>query len=132
MRQDQFEKLQALGEKLMDVFLDEADPSSWPGQGLKIGQMDAQTRGDLYWVRKTAASAGMLYTRVMTMVGQVQMAGAGTTPPQGDGQGETDPAVTQLDAEVAAAEREATKLLRELQNGTSKAAFDKRVHGGKS
>lgn len=128
MRQDQFERLQALGEKLMDVFLDEADPSSWPGQGLKIGVMDAQTRGDLYWVRKTAASAGMLYTRVMSMVGQVQMAGAGTTPPaQGDDTPE--PAETQLDAELAAAEKEASKLLRELQNGAGKAAFDKRVHG---
>lgn len=126
MRQDQFERLQALGEKLMDVFLDEADPSNWPGKGLKIGAMDAQTRGDLYWVRKTAASAGMLYTRVMSMVGQVQMAGAGTTPPPEQG---SEPAETQLDAEVAAAEKEAARLMRELQNGTSKAAFDKRVHG---
>lgn len=132
MRQDQFEKLQALSEKLMDVFLDEADPSNWPGQGLKIGAMDAQTRGDLYWVRKTAASAGMLYTRVMAMVGQVQMAGAGTTPPQGDCSTETDTANTQLDAEVAAAEREANRLLKQLQSGASKNAFDKRVHGGKS
>lgn len=131
MRQDQFEKLQALSEKLMDVFLDEADPSNWPGQGLKIGAMDAQTRGDLYWVRKTAASAGMLYTRVMTMVGQVQMAGACTTPSQGDGT-EPDTANTQLDAEVAAAEREANRLLKQLQSGASKNAFDKRVHGGKS
>jgi hypothetical protein len=126
MRQDQFEKLQALSEKLMDVFLDEADPSSWPGQGLKIGAMDAQTRGDLYWVRKTAASAGMLYTRVAAMIGNVQLAGAGTTPaPEAD----EAAAGNQLDAEVAAAEREAAKLLRELQNGGSKAAFDKRVHG---
>lgn len=126
MRQDQFERLQALGEKLMDVFLDEADPISWPGQGLKIGAMDAQTRGDLYWVRKTAASAGMLYTRVMSMVGQVQMAGSGTTPPAEQG---TEPAETQLDAEVAAAEKESQRLLREIQRGAGKAAFDKRVHG---
>lgn len=128
MRQDQFERLQALSEKLMDVFLDEADPSSWPGKGMKIGAMDAQTRGDLYWVRKTAASAGMLYTRVMSMVNQVQMVGAGTTPPSSD-EAETG---TQLDAEVAAAEKEAARLLREIQSGAGKAAFDKRVHGGKS
>lgn len=111
----------------MDVFLDEADPSSWPGQGLKIGAMDAQTRGDLYWVRKTAASAGMLYTRVMAMVGQVQMAGAGTTPPPAEPGAE--PAETQLDAEVAAAEKEAARLLRDIQAGAGKSAFDKRVHG---
>lgn len=127
MRQDQYERLQSLGEKLMDVFLDEADPSSWPGQGLKIGAMDAQTRGDLYWVRKTAASAGMLYTRVMAMVGQVQMAG-GTTPPASD-EMTTEPAESQLDAELAAAEKQAQQLMRELQSGTGKKAFDKRVHG---
>lgn len=110
----------------MDVFLDEADPEHWPGKGLKIGAMDAQTRGDLYWVRKTAASAGMLYTRVMSMVTNVQMAGAGTTPaPQSD---EAEKG-NQLDAEVAAAEKEAAKLLREIQSGAGKAAFDKRVHG---
>ena len=129
MRQDQFEKLQALGERLMDVFLDEADPSSWPGRGLKIGAMDAQTRGDLYWVRKTAASAGMLYTRVMTMVGNVQQAGAGTTPTPEDDAAE---AGTQMDAEIASAEKEAKRLMAELQRGSGKAAFDKRVHGGKS
>lgn len=127
MRQDQYERLQALGEKLMDVFLDEADPGSWPGKGLKIGEMDAKTRGDLYWVRKTAASAGMLYTRVMAMVGQVQMAGAGTTPPEELPNDESG--TTQLDAEVAAAEKEAQRLLRELQNGAGKKAFDQRVHG---
>jgi hypothetical protein len=126
MRQDQYERLQALGEKLMDVFLDEADPESWPGRGLKIGAMDSQTRGDLYWVRKTAASAGMLYTRVMSMVNQVQLAGAGTTPPAQDS---PDPAENQLDAEVAAAEKEAQRLLRDIQTGAGKSAFDKRVHG---
>lgn len=130
MRQDQFEKLQALSEKLMDVFLDEADPSSWPGRGLKIGAMDAQTRGDLYWVRKTAASAGMLYTRAMAMIGNVQLAGAGTTPPTAED--DAAEAGTQLDAEIASAEKEAKRLMAELQKGSGKAAFDKRVHGGKS
>lgn len=127
MTQDQFERLQTLAEKLMNVFLDEADPSSWPGAGIKIGEMDAKTRGDLYWVRKTAASAGMLYTRTMAMVGQAQQPGAGTLPP-GEEQGAEYPE-TQLDAEVAAAEREAAKLLHELQTGAGKKAFDRRVHG---
>lgn len=125
MRQDQYERLQKLQDKLLDVFLDEADPESWPGKGLKIGAMDAQTRGDLYWVRKTAASAGMLFSRVEAMIGRVQFAGAGTTPPA---EGEESPE-QQLDAEYAAAEREAKKLLDDVQSGRSKAKFDRKVHG---
>ncbi len=127
MRQDQYERLQKLQDKLMDVFLDEADPEHWPGKGLKIGAMDAQTRGDLYWVRKTAASAGMLYSRVEAMVGRVQMAGAGTTPPaEGDSPEDVE---QQMDAELAKYEKEAKAMLADVQSGRAKAKFDKRVHG---
>lgn len=126
MRQDQFERLQSLEEKLLDVFLTEAEPSEWPGAGIKIAAMDAQTRGDLYWVRKTAASVLMLATRVQHMIGQTQLAGAGTTPP-------IDPdadANKQMDAELASAEREAMKLMQELTGGgKKKKAFDRKVHG---
>lgn len=129
MRQDQYERLQALEEKLLDVFLDEASPDHWPGRGLKIGEMDAQTRGDLYWVRKTAASAGMLYTRVGAMIGVAQGQGPGVAQPTGAPEGEADSEATQLDAEVAKAEKEAARLMRELQNGAAKKAFDRKVHG---
>ena len=44
MRQDQYEKLQTLTEKLTDVFLQEADPDQWPGKGLEQSAMDQQTR----------------------------------------------------------------------------------------
>lgn len=133
MRQDQLEKLQQLEEKLLDVFLAEADPGGWPGQGITLGSMDAKTRGDLYWVRKTAASAAILAQRVAGMIGGVQRSGSGTTP--------ADPADTagiekaieneerQVDAEYAVAEREAQRLMRELQTGAGKKAFDRRVHG---
>lgn len=125
MRQDQYLKLQQLEEKLLDVFLAEADPEHWPGRGLKIGDMDAKTRGDLYWVRKTAASAGMLFSRVEAMVGKVQGIGTTLTPEDAPETGEQ-----QLDADIAAAEREAAKLMAELQTGgKSKKAFDRKVHG---
>jgi hypothetical protein len=128
MRQDQFEKLQALEEKLLDTFLEEADPANWPGQGIKIAAMDAQTRGDLYWVRKTAASVAVLRSKVLGMVdGQL---GLGTTAPK-DGDGEAaDQAETQLDSDYAQAEREAQRLMRELQgSGKGKKKFDQQVHG---
>jgi hypothetical protein len=125
VRQDQYEKLQQLSEKLLDVFMVEADPEHWPGKGVRPGDMDSKTRGDLYWVRKTAASVLMLESRIATRIASMQLSGAGTTPaaegaPEDDG----------IEAEVKAAEREAQALMDELQKGTRKKAFDKRVHGG--
>ncbi len=127
MRQDQFERLQALSEKLLDVFIDEADPEHWPGKGLKLGAMDAQTRGDLYWVRKTAAAVLVLETRVSNRIGQAQVSGAGTTPaaPADD----QPTAEDGLESELQAAEKQAQALMRELQTGTKKAKWDKSVHG---
>jgi hypothetical protein len=128
MRQDQYEKLQQLEEKLLDVFLEEADPEHWPGKGLKLGAMDAQTRGDLYWVRKTAASAAVLRGKVVAMIGATQNNGTGTTAAA---EPDADAERAQLDDDIKAAEREATRLLADLQNGggKSKRAFDNRVHG---
>lgn len=126
MRQDQYERLQALEEKLLDAFLEEANPEEWPGHGVKIAAMDAQTRGDRYWVKKNATATAMLATRVGTMIHHTQQIGAGTTPPEGEQPAEGD---RQLDAEIAAAEKEAERLLKEIQDGAAKSAFDKRVHG---
>ncbi len=131
MRQDQFEKMQALEEKLLDVFIAEADPEHWPGKGLALGAMDAKTRGDLYWVRKTAASALLLATRVQQSIGAVIRGGAGTAPPDGEQPTDAQQAHQdqQVDAEYAAAEREAERLMRELQTGAGKKAFDRKAHG---
>lgn len=113
----------------MDVFLDEADPGHWPGQGIKVGAMDAKTRGDLYWVRKTAASAAALYLRVQSMVARTQHAGEGTTPAAGEvGEGE-DGEPAEMDREIAQYEREAAKLIDDAQNKSRKAAFDAKTHG---
>ena len=125
MRQDQYERLQALEENLLDVFIDEATPSEWPGYGMKIAAMDAQTRGDRYWVKKNAAAAGILVNRVACMIGTAQTFG-GTTA-AADGEAAT--AERQMDAEIASAEREAEKLIRDMQSGATKRAFDRKVHG---
>lgn len=124
MRQDQYERLQALEEKLTDVFLGEAEPEAWPGAGLPVATMDKNTRGDRYWCKKNAVATLSLIQRVGTLIGQVQGAGAGTTPPAVEGDEQQD----QLDDEVASAEKEAERLMRRLQ-GEGKAEFDKRVHG---
>jgi hypothetical protein len=81
MRQDQYERLQALEEKLADVFIGEAEPEKWPGHGLDPGVMDQKTRGDRYWVKKNAVATLSLMQRVAVTLGQVQLRG-GTTPPK--------------------------------------------------
>jgi hypothetical protein len=128
MRQDQFEKLQELSEKLTDVFLAEADPDHWPGAGISPGQMDAQTRGDRYWTKKNAVATIALVQRVGNLTQRIQLASAG-----GDGSAEQvkDDEESSLDAQVSAAEKEAVKLLDAVQSRARKAEFDKSVHGKK-
>jgi len=128
MRQDQYERLQQLEEKLMDVFLSEADPETWPGHGIATGAMDQKTRGDRYWVKKNAVATLSLAQRVGTTIGQVQLRGAGTTAPESASAPE-GPAPDHLDDEVSAYEKEAAALLKGLQDGSRKAEFDRKVHG---
>ena len=41
MRQDQYERLMKLEEKLMECFLGEADPDVWPGKDCLLYTSDA-------------------------------------------------------------------------------------------
>ena len=133
MRQDQFEKLQALEEKLVDVFIDVASPEGWPGHGMASGAMDQQTRGDRYWSKKNAAATGVLVQRVVGLIGGSQGRGD-LTPgaPEGD-QAAADQAHAeqQLDDEIARAEREAQRIMNQLQRGARKQQFDAHTHGKK-
>lgn len=126
MRQDQYERLQALTEKLTDVFLDEANPDTWPGKGLAAGEMDQQTRGDRYWVKKNAAATLTVIMKTTSLIGVIQQrSAAGAEDGVQPGSEEPDG----LDGEIRAAEKEAARLLNKLGTAASKEAFDKRVHG---
>ncbi|MEC5164069.1 hypothetical protein [Janthinobacterium sp. CG_S6] len=122
MRQDQYEKLQALAEKLTDAFIAEADPDSWPGAGLGPAAMDQQTRGDRYWCKKNAAATLSVIVRTTSLIGIIQNRSAAGAP-DGVPQQDQDAEETGLDAEVKAAEKEASKLLAKMQ------ASMKKVHG---
>ncbi|ANA34475.1 hypothetical protein [Ralstonia mannitolilytica] len=127
MRQDQYQRLQDLTEKLTDKFLAEADPDTWPGAGVALASMDAQTRGDAYWSKKNAAATLTLILKTVNLVGVIQRnsadgGGGAEVPPEQD---EPDG----LDGEIRAAEKEATRMLNQIQHEARKAAFDKKVHG---
>lgn len=125
MRQDQFEKLQALSEKLIDIALSEADPDNWPGTGWKPNELTKEQRGDRYWCKKNAVATLSLEERVTRRIHVAQQASAaGGADPEGVADSDDE-----LDAEIAAAEKEAAKLLDDMQRKAKKAAFDKHVHG---
>ena len=124
MRPDQYSKLQDLSEKLTDRFIEEADPENWPGAGVPVARMDKQTRGDSYWCRKVAIGTLSLVMRIDTLVGKIQQQSN-----TGDGANAVHETEDELDAEIAAAEKEAARLLSQAQKSAAKAQFDKRVHG---
>jgi hypothetical protein len=129
MRQDQYERLQGLQEKLIDVALDESDPDKWPGAGIQPSAMDQQTRGDRYWQKKNAVATIALTLRIEALIGRTQ--GFGTTPGSPDASASDDAAdaATNVDREVQAAEKDAKRLLDEMQRRSRKTAFDNHVHG---
>lgn len=128
MRQDQYDKLQALSEKLIDIAIAEADPDHWPGAGWKPAELTKEQRGDRYWCKKNAVATLSLEERIARRIHEAQLASAG---------GGADPAAVkdtedELDAEIAAAEKEAEKLIREMQDSSKKREFQKRTYGKQS
>lgn len=126
MRQDQYERLQALSEKLTDVFIDEADSDKWPGLGIAANAMESQTRGDRYWCKKNAVATVSLIQRIHTLTGLIQRdsgAGNGSAAVTGE------PEESSLDKEIASAEREAEKLMDKVRSKAKKQEFDQRTHG---
>jgi hypothetical protein len=125
MRQDQFEALQARGEQLVDVFLSESDPTKWPGHGIAPAAMEKTTRGDRYWCKKDAVATLACAQRIFNLVQVIRERSIPPSPPKPEGEEAVEDS---LDAEVAAAEKEAQRLLDDVQRGARKAAFDKHVH----
>ncbi len=119
MRQDQYAKLQDLAEKLTDAFIAEADPDQWPGAGLTPTTMDQQTRGDRYWAKKNAAATLSVIVRTTSLIGIIQQRSNLGVPDTAPAAGE--PEETSLDAEVKAAEKEASRLLAKMQATMAKA-----------
>lgn len=124
IRQDQYEKLQAMSEKLTDVFLSEADPDNWPGSGWNPQQLTKEQRGDRYWSKKNAVATLSIISKIAqltTVIQESSAAGLGSANVVDDEDG--------LDAEIRQAEKEAAKLLDGLTRASAKREFDKRVHG---
>lgn len=111
MRDDQFEKLEALQEKLCDSIFTEADPDNWPGKDKLPMEMTKDERGDRYWCKKNAAATFTLLNKTLSIA---FFKGRSNVTPIND---EATAPEDDLDREIARAEREAKKQL---------AAFEKK------
>jgi hypothetical protein len=125
MREDQYQKLQDLATKIADVAIHDADPDNWIGAMQPAKDLTREQRGDAYWCRKLAVSSLSVLVRVTSVVGQIQRnANAGTTP--------VDDGDDDLDGDIAAAEKEATALLKQLtRREAKKDKFVKAISGKK-
>jgi hypothetical protein len=109
MRPDQAQRIAALGEKLADVVIQEADPDNWPGDGKMPVDLTQQERGDRYWAKRNAAASMMLLQRTVEL--------------SGDGDGAFDRhSEEDLQEKITKAEKDATKLLKEALDKAKKPA----------
>lgn len=125
MREDQKQKLEALAERLADVFIVEADPDNWSGAGAIPKDMTQQQRGDRHWDRKGAMGTGgvLRYTLDLISSGQKNQ----IADPQVQEDRDSD-----LDAQIKEAEQRAAKAVSRVLDKAKKDSFDKAVHGTKS
>ncbi len=131
MTPDQLQKLRDRAELLVDIFLEESDPTTWPGNGVPVAEMSKQVRGDRYWCKKNAVATLAAAHRVSALV-ELEMRLA-----SGQG-GDTDAQAKEqarLDAMAAEAEKEAERIMKDLERGSRASARSKvakKLHGDKA
>ena len=124
MRQDQYEKLSALTEKLMDVVVAEIDCDKWPGAKIPVDMQDKTIRGDRYWCKKNAVATVALVIRLSNLTDiacKHSALGSGAAAVQED--------EDELDNEIKNAEKAANALMKKLTDKNAKKHFDEKVHG---
>lgn len=128
MRPDQYQRLMALDERLMDVFLEEVNPDNWEGSKIPIDQQDSKIRGNRYWHKRNAAATLTLVVKVNSIVGIMQRNMSGDTPglvvDEHDDKHEDD-----IDAQINSAERKAAALIKKITDPATKQEFMERTLG---
>jgi hypothetical protein len=104
MKKEQIERLQETENRLLDVFLEEANPDSWPGAGVPLAQLSKSERGDRYWHKKNCLATLTVVMRIEHLIEPNWM-----SDEQKRGQDDHE-----LDEAVELAEKEADKLLKKF------------------
>jgi len=119
MRPDQIERLAELEEKLIDIYLEEADPANWPGEGAMGPQLTKEQRGDRFWDKKNAIATVALAQETRKLIAN-DKAALGRDP-------YTEP---ELDRKIKDAEKRARELVDKVSQETARNGFIKRAAGG--
>ena len=106
-------------EKLIDVYLTEADPDLWEGSNIPMEDWTKEIRGNRYWSKKNGVATIALAIRTKTLLDQVKQ-----TKPNADGEIESE-----LDDEVKSAEKEASILMRKLTDKNAREMFVSKTNG---
>ena len=75
MRIDQVARLKDLAEKLADVFLFEAEPDNWPGDGKLPTELTQQERGDRFWSKRNAMGTGGVLNFALNVAKTIEVNG---------------------------------------------------------
>jgi hypothetical protein len=108
MRDDQFERLEQLQEKLCESVFDEADPDNWPGKDKLPMEMSKDERGDRYWCKKNAAATLTLLTKTLSLA---HFKESPDIPAPGSQSSPED----DFEKEIKKAERDAAKQLEKFE-----------------
>lgn len=106
MREDQRKRLVDLGDQLIEVVLQEADPNEWPGAGKPIASLEQQERGDRYWCKKNAGATLVLATKIQSLL-SIETRPSGQQRPDDE----------DIEKEQRDAERQAEVILGRLADG---------------
>ena len=112
MSGDHETRLDDLADKVMEVFLSEADPDNWSGAGKAPEELDKETRGARNWDAKNANQIGALAARVLDLRDRGR--GVKAAPP-GAGEAE-DP-----ERDIAKYEKKAREMIAAVSGAGGKA-----------
>ena len=116
MTPDQLLRLETLRDRLVDVALVDADPSSWVGYPKKPIEMTREERGDAKWCRSLAVSTIALTMQVQRLMSNPSAGGALVPDKPNAAQQDADEEVS-VDAEIERYERAARQVLAKARTG---------------
>lgn len=105
MRDEQFTKLEALQERLVDVVLFEAEPENWTAHGKLPKEMTQEERGDRYWCKRNVSATVTLLNKTLSLAFFRDR--QPSRPPE-----DAESANDDLNQEILEAEKNANKILK--------------------
>jgi len=97
MRPDQIARLRDIEERMLDVFMAEADPNEWPGGTTPSAQLEVEERKQRYLWKRAAAETAQLLVRTRALIEERPEDGGAAMP--------------SLEKRIEAREKEAQQLL---------------------